>query len=312
MTTRLLTDDTWKRLRALSRSSSRSVIAVPFFGSSGSELLSLKRGSRLIVNCTEATVRAGQVDPSELIKLVKKGVEVHTSENLHAKVYLFGRRAIIGSANISRHSKDVLIEAAIESTDSDVLRGCREFLKSLSGDRLGVEYLKKLKKLHRPPKWEGRGRTAGASPSKRRHAPILAAGLVPREFSREGMAARRAGKEQAKRKLRRPAQTKLDSIEWIGADLSRFRPGTRVLCIVSEGSRRSWVDPLGRVLLVRRFRSHGRQGGIVFLEVPRGRKSKPLSRVRALLGARAAVLSSRLNLRLLRNQELVGGLGRIL
>jgi hypothetical protein len=39
------------------------------------------------------------------------GVRLHNCFNLHAKVFVFGKRAIIGSTNVSRHSAEKLIEA---------------------------------------------------------------------------------------------------------------------------------------------------------------------------------------------------------
>ena len=42
-----------------------------------------------VVDASEHAVKSGQTNPSELIAFLRSGVEVHSAENLHAKVYVF-------------------------------------------------------------------------------------------------------------------------------------------------------------------------------------------------------------------------------
>src|SRR5262249_36005570 len=124
MTISFLTDTTWKRLTKLAWQTTSAKVAVAYLCQGASKLLPLKSGSVLVVDLSKAAVRSGQACPQEVIKLLRKGVEVHSCSNLHAKVFAFGRRAIIGSTNVSRNSEHALIEAAVETTEPEVVRSC--------------------------------------------------------------------------------------------------------------------------------------------------------------------------------------------
>jgi hypothetical protein len=76
-------------------------------------------------------------------------VEVHSVENLHAKVFVAGARALVGSTNVSFTSATGLVEALLETSDREPVRQCRDCVKSLlrlmpggcsgSIDRRGLE-----------------------------------------------------------------------------------------------------------------------------------------------------------------------------
>src|SRR3990170_3851068 len=96
MTTKLLTTDIWPTLTAAAKKSSGpSDGAVAYFGSSGSTLLPLSEGSRLVVDASDQAIKCGQPNPHELAKMLKKGVRVFSVPNLHAKIFVFGRSAYI-------------------------------------------------------------------------------------------------------------------------------------------------------------------------------------------------------------------------
>jgi phosphatidylserine/phosphatidylglycerophosphate/cardiolipin synthase-like enzyme len=78
-----------------------------------------------------ATVRAGSTDPREVEKLIQRRVEVFTRRNLHAKIVLADKSVIFGSANVSKHSQQVLDEAAILTTDQSAVRRAREFIERI-------------------------------------------------------------------------------------------------------------------------------------------------------------------------------------
>src|SRR6266567_7372820 len=110
MATEFISARIWPRLRRLAKTRRRrGYVAVPFLGTGAAKRLPLKRGDVLITKFDLATVRAGQVNPSEVVAFIKRGVEVHSVANLHAKVYVFGRVAFVGSANVSASSEDSLI-----------------------------------------------------------------------------------------------------------------------------------------------------------------------------------------------------------
>src|SRR6185369_13773316 len=163
--------------------------AVAYFAAGASKLLPLRKGSVLVVDMSERAVKSGQTDPKELIELLNKGVEVHSVENLHAKVFVLGDRAFVGSTNVSRRSADHLREAAIETVARSVVAACRQFVESLRGEPVDVEHAAAMAKLYRPPKVAGNGRRRrrGSNVDARTpaHAPLWAVALEPNGYDSE-------------------------------------------------------------------------------------------------------------------------------
>lgn len=315
MRARLLTDDLWKRLRSLAAESRSAIVAVPYFGVDGARLLPLKKGSKLIVNCTEHTVKAGQVHPDDLLELVHKGVEVHRSVNLHAKVFVFDATAVVGSANVSHTSQDDLIEAGVELTDPKVVAEARSFVESLQGDLLGPEYLENLAELYRPPMSPPKKKSGRVTPPGRaKHLPIVAVGVERHETTPAERQAEEEGLPFAEEKLERPSEYKLETIV-CAADLQEeIPPGTRLLRIVSVGSGRAIVEPVARVLWHQPFRD-GRvrrpNRVMVFVEVRKDEDYFAFNQLQLKLGEPARVLTRDLTIRVLTDQKLLAGLARL-
>jgi hypothetical protein len=91
-TTFLVGEDLWKVLPKLVRSSRRVYAAIAYLGQDGAKLLPLKRGDRLVVDMSIATVKAGGTCPHEVEKLIKRGVKVFTRSNLHAKIVIADKK----------------------------------------------------------------------------------------------------------------------------------------------------------------------------------------------------------------------------
>ena len=164
MSTRLLTQDVWAHLaRSAARFKKPSFVAVAYFGKGGADLLPLKRGSTLVVDASEEAVRSGQTSPEELLRLYKNGVRIHSVRGLHAKVYVIGKEVFIGSANVSRNSRDNLREVLILSRDESLLRAAKAFVRSLMTVELGENELDRLKKIYAKRAREPRG---GKSPRR--------------------------------------------------------------------------------------------------------------------------------------------------
>lgn len=106
--------EVWRAIKRLNRGRrSPATIVTAFFGTGGADILPLRSGDRVFVGATEANVRAGLVNPQELLRY-PRGVSVFAVAALHAKMYSFGGRAIIGSANVSASACDHLLEIGIQ------------------------------------------------------------------------------------------------------------------------------------------------------------------------------------------------------
>lgn len=300
MTTRLLTDIAWKRITNLARKTSSGKVAVAYFGQGASRLLPLKAGSVLVVDLSKAAVRSGQTCPQEVIKMLRKGVEVHSCSNLHAKVFAFGRRAIIGSTNASRNSEQSLIEAAVETTDSEVVRSCKVFVDSLRGEHVDLDYARRLAKIYKPPKFAGNA--ASRTP---RHAPLWAVPLVLQDWEPEDNKIYERNKSAAEKKLKDQKRFRLDSYIWTGGGFRRpLQVGELILQVIKEAPGRVMLTPASRVILIRRYQTKNEERIMIFLRTPKV-KRKNLRDVKARLGEAGKLLRKLKTPRLIRVRKTV-------
>ena len=139
MATTFHSEKVWTRIRQLLKhQKAGALVAVPFLAPNAAKQLPLRRGDVLVTRFDDAAIKGGLVDPLEVVKYIRHGVEVHSVENLHAKVYVFGNWAIAGSTNVSRSSEEQLIEAACETNDKTVIASCRRFLQPKSGVKIAL------------------------------------------------------------------------------------------------------------------------------------------------------------------------------
>jgi len=286
MGTYLLTAATWAALSAAARSAKRPAhIAVAYFGKGASRLLKLQPGSRLVVDASEHAVKSGQTSPEDLLRLVKKGVRVYSVANLHAKVYVLGSKAFIGSANTSKHSKGSLIEAMLCTTDREAVSAAKEFVSELCLQPMTPKQLEGLQALYRPPKFGGhkppigRKRTRRVRPALER---VHVVQLVREDYDADEESVADAGRLSARKQQRHPRAWDLDEFEWYGK--TAFARGETVVQIVKEDGGMYSVLVPGRVVHVERQRVGRRAFVFVYLECESGRRARRLARVAKRLG----------------------------
>ena len=306
---RLLTDDVWPRLTKLAREGGAALVAVPYFGTGGAKQLPLAEGSRLVVNCSQAAVKSGQVNPTELLTLLRRGVEIHSSPDLHAKVFVFRSRAIVGSANVSERSRDLLHEAAIETSNRDVVRSCREFVRSLLGDELGEESLKKLARAYRPPR-TGAGKGKRPGPLKRKQAPAWIVGLGYGDWDETTKKLAPAERETASKRIRDEAAYRVDQFRSGGRMKTEWKRGERVIQVTKEARGTEKVWPPARILSIRKYATSRGVAFLVSVEMPKRKKAKPLSLVRKLTGY-PTQLKGNIDLRQLRQESVLAAIAAI-
>ncbi len=300
MASSLLTDGTWQVITRLAEKSRSARVAVAYFGQGASRLLPLKAGSVLVVDLSKAAVRSGQTCPDEIIKLLRRGVEVHSCSNLHAKVFVFGRRAIIGSPNVSRNSERGLIEAAVETTDPEVVSSCKAFVDSLRGEHVDLDYARRLAKIYNPPKFAGNA--ASRTP---RHSPLWAVPLVLEDWEAEDNEVFERNKTAAEKKLKDQQRFRLDSYIWTGGGFRRpLRAGELILQVIKEAPRRVMLTPASRVILIRRYHTKKEERMMVFLRTPKVRR-KNLADVKARLAEAGKLLRRLKTPRLIRVRKTV-------
>ncbi len=284
----------WKRISALAKKS-KGDVAVAYFGQGAAKRLPLKRGSRLVVNMSLPTVKAGLTHPGELVALLRRGVEIHTVNNLHAKVYVFGGIALIGSPNVSNSSANKLLEAALETSRSEQVRECREFIHRQLGDEVTEERAKAMLAHWSPAK----GPVTGIKGKKQgdkvqaSHNRTWVVHVHDADFDEVDTTAAKSGRPKARSRL----QKKKDSLDEFGSEGGVFTRdvgnGDIVVQVYRRG-REAWVYPPGYVLHVHRYKKKRSRSGIVWLALPKDRTAVPIKAVRSHLGKRfAEVVSNR-------------------
>lgn len=155
MATKFLSDSIWATIKTLSEKSRKMKVAVAYFGTGATKLFKLKQGDTLLVAMTLSNVKAGQVNPSEIEVLFKRGVEIFTLTNLHSKIFLFDKSVLVGSTNASYNSADTLIEAGVLTDDKKAIKDADNFFKDNCIERVDAAYIKLCKKKYKAPKFFG-------------------------------------------------------------------------------------------------------------------------------------------------------------
>lgn len=279
MNSQLLTEQIWDRITELAKQAKHATVAVAYFSQGASRILPLKKGSVLILDLSLAAVKSGQTCPAEVSKLIRQGVEVHSCSNLHAKVFVFDKRAIIGSTNVSNRSASSLIEAAVEISDPSIVAQCTQFVEALRGEHVDLLYAKKLAKFYKPPQ-------IGKGPATRtpQYSTLWAVPLVRRDWDEEDNRAYEKGEPVAKRKLKDEARFELQDYVSEGAGYRRpLRVGDLILQATTEAGKRVMLSPVSRVIHIRRYTVDGAGRMVVFLRTPKVRR-KSLKEVKERIG----------------------------
>ena len=285
MSTVFITQDIWPQLtRAARASKQRGAVAVAYFGKGAGKLLPLAKGSRLVVDASERSVASGQTCPADLSKLVKRGVKVYSVPNLHAKIFVLGRAAYIGSANVSNRSASQLVEAVVRTTETSVVRDARQFVRDYCLHELTPGVLKLLAKIYRPPLIPGgkRGNKAAKQISPRPTLPrLLVARLHLDDWSEPEQSLHDAGLPVARKRRQHPRTFELDSFIFTGK--CAYKRGDVVIQITDEGGGKVLVAPPGNVLHTRKGRNGNANKTSIYVERP-ARRRRPIKRLARALG----------------------------
>jgi PLD-like domain len=127
-------------------------LAVAYWGRGSTSLLGLTKSHRSVrILCD---LRSLSCNPYEIEKLLRCGFFLKTLNDLHAKVYLTGRKAVIGSANASTNGLgkegqeiNLELEAAVETDESSVTTKANKWFEDRweEGDVIDKLLLKQVK-----------------------------------------------------------------------------------------------------------------------------------------------------------------------
>lgn len=237
-------------------------MAVAYLARGATKLLTLGKGDVLVVDMGDASVKAGRTDPQELLHYLAAGVSVFSVENLHAKVFVFGKTVIVGSSNVSTHSRDRLVEAGLEIANPKLRTRVTKWIKSIALAPVTPGLAKAKLRIYNAPKWGSGGKAGGKKRGNRSTATVGRLWVIntqPRkqttqdeEDKLEDQAA------HAKPLVANPSAFDIESIRYSRS--SRFanqaRLGQIVIVVHSYGNTID-VYPPARVLSARKYVSGG-------------------------------------------------------
>lgn len=112
------------------------------------EFIKFGNGDSLVTDASDVSIKAGQTCAKLLKRAFDRGATIHSIEGLHAKLYIFDRLAVIGSANLSKGSES-LVEASILTDQPSAVSSVRLLIASLQchGELIDDAFIKRISKL---------------------------------------------------------------------------------------------------------------------------------------------------------------------
>lgn len=268
----LLSDDIWPSITSAAKDSCCHV-AVAYVGRNAPELLPLKKGSILVCDFSRSALERGLTNPDAIRAYLKAGVEVHSWENLHAKVFSFGDVAYVGSCNASYNSANVLTEAAVRVTDPKTVNDVSRFVLGLRGTRVGPQLLEKMAGYYCTPAWEKRGSMSSRVSTQ---VPLWVAD-VSEDASAEAEAQAQHDMASAKKMVSNPSAFELDWIEWTPDIPKAVRENEgEILMLHGHGPRQKAYAP---ARYLRSADTKGKKSKIIWIECPSNATPIPISKV---------------------------------
>lgn len=149
MTAEFYSGNVWPEITRKVQGAGQTFAAISFVGSNAPKLLPLGDADVLVVNGGTNAIRSRATNPYVLEEFYELGVEIYSSNRLHAKVIATDQHAIIGSANVSMNSTRQS-EAVVISNSREERNKIKSFVKDeikQNGVELTLEKIRDLQTL---------------------------------------------------------------------------------------------------------------------------------------------------------------------
>lgn len=123
----------WESITKAAATPGPRYAAIAYVSGKAPDLLPLTHGDVLVVNASIGTAKAHITDPKALRTFINRGVKVYSCDDLHAKVIATKNRAVVGSANASTNSTNV-VEASVITNDKEIIAAVTAFVENLVSD----------------------------------------------------------------------------------------------------------------------------------------------------------------------------------
>jgi hypothetical protein len=181
---------------------------------------------------------------------------------------------ISGSANVSKHSQQVLDEAAILTTDQSVVRRAREFIERICTEPVRPEYLQKCKSIYRPPRLTGRRSGNKDRQQRATHAKLWLVNLEETSVPDSELQRYEQSETKAEALVKDRVHSTTDSFHWSYKPkmASELEFGDWIIQIVTYKDKSILVYPPGQLLYIDHYLrdpKRGRERWLFHLEVPK-------------------------------------------
>jgi hypothetical protein len=267
---RIFSDGLWNEIKRLAGSRGKQRAAVAYV--SDDTIVKFGEGDLLVADATDGAISSGQTSALLIEKAFERGTQVFSLEGLHSKVMLFGDTAVIGSANISKNSVNLHVEAGLVTDNPGIVSMARAFVEAAKQKAVKVDdkFIARIKKIK-----VVRGGWAKGKNKKKKKNKVLdpgnqywLVGVPEGDFSEDVMEKIEKGEQEAEKK-KSSSSAEIEFIYCFSNDGFRksAKPGDLIVMMKFDGNWRN-----GRVY--RHARIIHRKGltraTCFYLEMPRG------------------------------------------
>lgn len=160
----ILTGDIWKQAQPYAKAARRCLLAVAYVSTDGH--IGFRRDNVLVCDASDKAIKGGETSARLLQSLHRRGAELRSRPDLHAKAAVFGRYALVGSCNLSAASAEDLTELALLSDRKQIVSQTTAFIHALreTSEEIGDDFLRRILKIKvRPARRRGPKRKGEAT-----------------------------------------------------------------------------------------------------------------------------------------------------
>lgn len=142
----LLSSDLWSRIRQLAKRAKKKSAAIAYV--TDDRYVKFGNGDVLVTDASDAAIKSGQTSAAVLKAALKRNAEIASIAGLHAKLYVFDRIAVVGSANLSKESER-RTEAALFTDQPTAVSSARVLIERLraEGEPVDEAFISRISKL---------------------------------------------------------------------------------------------------------------------------------------------------------------------
>lgn len=139
--------DLWSELEKLFKTARNIKAAIAYV--SDDSCISFKKGDVLVVDASDVSISGARTSARVLKAAYERDVKIYSCDTLHGKVIVFDQKAYIGSANISKNSKERLDEIGVISDHPNVMSGAVQIINDLASQSIAIDgdFIKRILKI---------------------------------------------------------------------------------------------------------------------------------------------------------------------